>query len=75
MTGTAGVLNIISKIKEMVIGFRRQENNPSALIITEKEVERAETFKYLGFALNNKLSWKSNTGVIVSKIKTRVCVV
>ena len=35
----------------MVIDFHTQENNPEAIIIKEKEVERVETFKYLGGVL------------------------
>ena len=66
------VLNI-SKTKEMVINFRRQKYNPETIIVTkEKEEERMETFKYLGISLDNKLKWKNNTVVIVSKIKTRI---
>ena len=59
------VLNI-NKTKYLVIDFRRQEKNPEALISKEKEVVRMETFKYLGVVLNNKLTWKNNTDVIVS---------
>ena len=48
----------ISKTKDLVIDFRRQEKNYEALISKEKEVVRMETFKYLGVILNNKLTWK-----------------
>ena len=51
----------------MVIDFRKQENDPEAILIKEKEVERVETFKYPGFVLN-----KNNIDVIISKIKTRM---
>ena len=56
----------------MVIDFRKQENDPEAIFILEKEVERVETFKYLGVVLHNKLTGKNNTDVIVSKNKTRM---
>ena len=62
------VLNI-SKTKEIITDFRSQENNPKPLIFKEKEVERLEMFKYLGVVLDNKLTWKNNTDVIISKIK------
>ena len=60
-----------SKTKDLVIDFRGQEKNPEALISKEKEVVRMETFKYLGVVLNNKLTWKNSTDVIVSTTKTR----
>ena len=56
----------------MVIDIRKQENDPDAIIIKEKEAQQVETFKYLGPALDNKLTWKNNTDVIVSKTKTRM---
>ena len=59
------------KTKDLVIDFRRQEKNTEALIVKDKEIERVETFKYLGVVLNNKLTWKNNTDVIVSNTKTR----
>ena len=54
----------------MMIDFRRQQNNPEAILIKEKEVERVETFEYIGVVLDNKIACKNNTDVIVSKIKT-----
>ena len=42
--------------KEKVIDFREQENDPEAIIIKEKEVERVETFKYLNVVLDNELT-------------------
>ena len=56
----------------MVIDFRKQENDSKAIKIKEKEVERVEMFTCLGAVVDNKLTWKSNTDVIVSKIKTRM---
>ena len=54
----------------MVIDFRRQENNTEVIMTKEKEEVRMETFKYLGVILDNKLTWKNNTDVIVSKTKS-----
>ena len=50
----------------MVIDFRRQEDNPEVIPVEQKEVERVETFKYLGVVLDNKLTRKNNTSVIIS---------
>ena len=38
------VLNV-TKIKEMVIDFRKQTKVPDLIVITENDVERVETFK------------------------------
>ena len=53
----------------MVIDFRKQTKVPDLTVIKEKDVERAETFKYLGIELDNKLPWKQNTDTIVKKTK------
>ena len=52
--------------------MKRIKNDPEAIIIKDKEVERVEKFKYLSVVLDNKLTWKNNSDVIVSKIKTRM---
>ena len=69
-----GILLNISKTKEIVIDFRKQENNPDSIIslIKEKDLERVGTFKYLGAVLDNKFTGKDNIDVTVSKIKTRM---
>ena len=62
----------LSNLMATAISLKKKENDPDAIIIKEKEVERVETFKHLGIVLDNKLRWKNNTDVIVSKIKTRM---
>ena len=57
------VLNV-SKTKEMM--------QPDITIIKDKEVERVDTFKYLGVTLDYKLSWKKNTEAVVKKTKPRI---
>ena len=49
------VLNV-TKTKEMVIDFRKQTKAPDLIVIKENDVERVETFKYLGLVLDNKLT-------------------
>ena len=39
------------------------------IVIKENDVERVETFKYLGIMLDNKLTWKQNTDSIVKTTK------
>ena len=65
------VLNV-TKTKEIVIDFRKQTKVPELIVIKENDVERVETFKYLGIVLNNKLTWKQNTDSIVKKTKPRL---
>ena len=52
--------------------FRKEETDPDAIIIKEIEVERVETFKQLIVVLDNKLTWKNDTDVIVKKTKKRI---
>ena len=65
------ILNV-TKTKEMVIDFRKQTKVPDLIVIKENDVERVETFKYLGVVLDNKLKWKQNTDSIVKKTKPRL---
>ena len=70
-----GIVLNIRKTKGIVIDFRRQENNPDAIIslIKKKDLERrVGTFKYLGVVLDNKFTWRDDVDVIVSKIKIRL---
>ena len=62
------VINV-TKTTEMVIDFRKQTKVPDLIGIKENDVERVETFKYLGIELDNKLTWKQNTYSIVKKTK------
>ena len=62
------VLNVTTT-KEMVSDFRKQTKVPDLTVIKEKDVERVDTFKYLGVMLDNKLPWKQNTDSIVKKTK------
>ena len=62
------VLNV-TKTKEMVIDFRKQTKAPNLNVIKENDVERVETFKYLGIVLDYKLTWKQNTDSIEKKTK------
>ena len=62
------VLNV-TKIEEknMVNDFRKRTKVPDLIAVKEKDVERADTFKYLGVVLNNTFTWKQNADPIVKK--------
>ena len=50
----------IERTYNFIIDFRKHENDPEAIIIKEKEVDRVEAFKYLGVVPDNKLKWENN---------------
>ena len=43
----------------MFIDFRKRENYLETIIFKKKEIERVETFTYLGIFLYNKHMWKN----------------
>ena len=40
----------------MVIDFRKQTKVADLIVIKKKDVERVDTFKYLGIVIDNKLT-------------------
>ena len=45
---------------------------PDSVVIKRVEVERMETYKYLGVGFDKVLSWKENTNAIIKKAHTRL---
>ena len=56
----------MTKTKEMIVDFRRQEHSPGETIIHNNEVESVSKYKYLGTIFDDKLKW-DNTEEIVKK--------
>ncbi|KAK3553548.1 hypothetical protein QTP70_004570 [Hemibagrus guttatus] len=53
------------KTKELVVDFHRHEHpSPPPVNIQGKDIERVDSYKYLGVHLNNKLDWTDNTDAI-----------
>ncbi|KAK3572744.1 hypothetical protein QTP86_007050 [Hemibagrus guttatus] len=53
------------KTKELVVDFHRHEHpSPPPVNIQGKNIERVDSYKYLGVHLNNKLDWTDNTDAI-----------
>ena len=62
----------VGKTKEMVIDFRKGSVVPPPVVIKGNEVERVQSYKYLGVTFNNELSWSENTDLIMKKVNTRM---
>ena len=62
----------VTKTKEMIVDFRRQEHSPGKSIIHNNEIEIVRKYKYLG-TIFDKLKWDDNTEEIVKKGRQRLC--
>jgi len=62
----------VSKTKEMIIDFRRNEPPPPPLVIQGSNVERVYDFKFLGTVLSNALTWDINCTDILKKARQRM---
>ena len=62
----------IGKTKEMIFDTRRRNVAHEPIVIAGVEVERVETYRYLGVVIDNKLSWHANTDQIIKKAHTRL---
>ncbi|XP_072543920.1 uncharacterized protein [Salminus brasiliensis] len=65
------ILNV-AKTKEMVVDFRRKRTTTGPITITGQDVERVDTYKYLGVLLDSKLDWKANTEAVYRKGMSRL---
>ena len=57
----------VTKTKEMIVDFRRQEHSPGKTITHNNEVEIVSKYKYLGTIFDDKLKWDDNTEETVKK--------
>ena len=62
----------MTKTKELIVDFRRQEHSPGKTIIHNNEVETVSKYKYLGTIFDDKLKWDDNTDEIVKKGQQRL---
>ena len=62
----------MTKSKEMIADFRRQEHSPGKTIIHNNEVEIVSKYKYLGNIFDDKLKWDDNTEEIVKNGQQRL---
>ena len=61
----------MTKTKEMIVDFRRQEHSPGKTIIHNNKAEIVSKYKYLGTTFDDKLKW-DNTEEIVKKGQQRL---
>ena len=50
----------VEKTKEMVIDFKKKTNKCELVKVIGRQIERVETYKYLGVVFNNKLTWSNH---------------
>ena len=55
----------------MCINFRKNQRCPKPVYI-KGEVERVETYKYLGVVFDSKLNWKENIISVLKKVNSRM---
>jgi hypothetical protein len=57
----------VSKTKELIVDYRKRRSEQALINIDRTEVERVESFKFLGVPITNKLSWSKHTKIVVKK--------
>ena len=62
----------VNKTKELIFDFRRREHHHVPLTINDAIVDIADSYKYLGTIIDDKLSWHLNTANIFSKCQQRL---
>ena len=62
----------VSKTKEMCIVFRKNQRCPKPVYIKGEEVERVDTYKYLGAVFDSKLNWKENINSVLKTVISRM---
>ena len=58
------VLNV-EKTKEMIIDFRKNKGFFEPITIQDRQIERVDSYKYLGVVIDKDLTWTENTDIII----------
>ena len=61
-----------SKIKELIVDFRRKTTDFQPLVIKGDDVERTSNFRFPGIHLNDDLTWSTNTSATIRKAHQRL---
>ncbi|XP_041841970.1 uncharacterized protein LOC121640325 [Melanotaenia boesemani] len=62
----------VSKTKELIVDFRKQQRSLHPLLISGSEVERVDTFRYLGVTISQDLTWTQHITTTVKKARQRL---
>lgn len=57
----------ISKTKDMVVDFRKQQNGHGVTLIKGQKIEQVQSYKYLGTIINEKLNFDQNCKSVCKK--------
>jgi hypothetical protein len=57
----------VSKTKELIVDHKKRRDEQSPINIDGSEVERVESFKFLGVHVTNKLTWSKHTMTVVKR--------
>jgi hypothetical protein len=57
----------VSKTKEMIMDYRKRRAEQVSINIDRAEMERVESFKFLGVHITNELSWSKHTKTVVKR--------
>jgi hypothetical protein len=59
----------VSKTKELIVEYRKRRAEHAPIHIDGAEVERIESFKFLGVHITNKLSWSKHTKTVMKRAR------
>ena len=62
----------VSKTKDMIFDFRKNETDHPVIEIGDERVERVSDYKYLGVTVNEKLDWSVHADNVLSKVNQRM---
>ena len=62
----------VTKTKELIVDFRRQEHSPGKILIHNYEVDIVSKYKHIGTIFDDKLKWDNNTEEFVKKVQHRL---
>ena len=60
------------KTKEMIVDFRKVQNQSDHIVINDTLVERVKSFKYLGVVIESKMTWTENIDNVIKKLNPRM---
>ena len=62
----------VSKTKELIVDFRKQEREHAPIFIDGVAVEQVSDFKFLGIHISKDLKWATHTTKVVKKAQQRL---